>query len=193
MMRSPAFALAPASLIAALAASAAPAAPAPAWTVDKAASSVRFSSTVSGAAFAGAFRRWDADIHFDPANLAGSSVTASFDTASAATGDADRDQSLPSPTFLSAAAFPHATFAAHAFKALGPGRYEAIGTLTLRGVTRPLTLPFTLAITGPRARMTGQVAINRLAFGVGQGEWKATTALPANVTVTIALAAQRKP
>ena len=67
------------------------AAPAPSWTVDKAVSAIRFSSSLNGQGFAGAFRRWDAVIRFDPTNLAGSSVTASIDATSAATGDADRD------------------------------------------------------------------------------------------------------
>jgi len=180
-------------LLIALLALAAPshAAPAPVWVVNKAASAVRFSSSVNGTAFSGAFRRWDADIRFDPANLAGSSVTASIDAASAATGDADRDQALPTATFLSAARFPRATFAAHAFTSLGGGRYQAIGTLTLRGVSKPLTLPFSLAITGGQAKMNASFGLNRLAFGVGQDEWKATSALPASVTVTIALSATK--
>ncbi len=174
-------------------ATAARAAPAPAWSVDKAASAVRFSSSMNAQAFSGAFRRWDAAIAFDPKNLAGSSVTATIDTASAATGDPDRDQALPTAAFLAAVKFPKATFTAHVFKDLGGGRYAAIGQLTLRGVSKPLTLPFTLAITGARARMKASLALNRLAFGVGQDEWKAITALPAAVSVTIAIAASRAP
>lgn len=182
------------TLLAMLALSAAArAAPVPTWTVDKAASAVRFSSSMNAEAFSGAFRRWDADIRFDPKNLAGSSVTASIDTASAATGDPDRDQALPTAAFLAVAKFPKAVFTAHAFKDLGAGRYLAIGQLTLRGVSKPLTLPFTLAITGARARMKASLALNRLAFGVGQDEWKATTVLPATVSVTIAIAASRAP
>jgi polyisoprenoid-binding protein YceI len=174
-------------------ASVARAAPATAWTVDKAASSVGFSSAMNGEAFSGVFRRWDADIRFDPRNLAGSSVTAAIETVSAATGDADRDQALPTAAFLAAANFPKAVFAAHVFKDQGAGRFLAIGQLTLRGVSKPLTLPFTLAITGTEAKMKASVALNRLAFGVGQDEWKATTALPATVTVNIAITARRKP
>jgi len=173
-------------------ASSALAAPAPQWVVDKAASQVRFASSFSGAAFSGGFARWDADIRFDPANLAGSSVTASFDTGSAATGDADRDQSLPSATFFDAGKFPRATFTAHDFKALGGNRYVANGALTLRGVTKPLALPFTLVVNGPVARMNAGVAINRLAFGVGQDQWAKVDALPNPVTITIALTARRK-
>jgi polyisoprenoid-binding protein YceI len=166
---------------------------APAWTVNKAASSVRFSSAFNGAAFTGAFGRWDAQIRFDPKQLAASSVTATIDVASAATGDKDRDQGLPSDDFFAAAKFPRATFAANTFKDLGGGRYQAIGQLTIRGVSKPLTLPFTLAITGANARMKAQVAINRLAFGVGQNEWKSVQAIPAAVNVTIDLTAHRAP
>jgi polyisoprenoid-binding protein YceI len=175
-----------------LVAGAARAAPAPAWSVDQAASAVRFSSSFSGAAFTGTFSRWSADIRFDPANLAGSSVTATVDVASAATGDADRDQTLPTDKFFAAARFPRAIFTAHTFRALGGGRYEAVGALTLRGVAKPLTLPFTLVLNGPAARMNAQVSLNRLAFGIGQDEWRNTDALPANVTVTIALSARRR-
>lgn len=169
------------------------AAPAPAWTVDKAVSHVGFASSFSGTGFTGAFRRWDATIRFDPKNLAGSSVTASIDTGSAATGSPDRDQALPTDTFFDTGRFPKATFAAAIFKDLGGGRYQAIGTLTIRGVAKPLTLPFTLAITGRQAHMTAAVAVNRLAYGVGQGEWKATEAIPAAATVTLDLTARRTP
>ncbi len=146
---------------------------------------------MGGEAFSGVFRSWNADIRFDPADLAHSSVAVTVDVASANTANSDRDQALPTPAFFNASAFPKATYVARSFTAAGPNRYVAVGVLTLRGVARPLTLPFTLAITGPSAKMSGQVAINRLAFGVGQNEWKATTTLPAAVQLTIALNAKR--
>jgi polyisoprenoid-binding protein YceI len=166
---------------------------APLWSVDKAASKLTFSSSVSGGAFTGAFRTWDAVIHFDPNDLAHSDVSATIDVASAATGDKDRDAELPDQDFFWASHFPKATFVAHGFKLVAPGRYVAPGTLTLRGVARPLTLPFSLAITGPSARMNAEVALDRLAFGVGQGEWKATDTVPAQVKVDISLSARRAP
>ncbi|MDP1739228.1 MAG: YceI family protein [Caulobacter sp.] len=167
------------------------AAPAPAWTVDKGASKVAFASSFDGGAFTGAFRRWDAAIRFDPANLAGSSAVVTFDMASAVTGDASRDEALPTDPWFAAARFPKATFRAASFKALGGNRYQAVGDLTIRGVTKPLTLPFTLVITGDVAKMNASVALNRLAFGVGQDEWKTTEAVPGTVTVTISLTARR--
>jgi len=182
-------------VLTAVLAAAAPAmaAPAPAWTVDKAASKVAFSSTFDGEKFAGSFRRWDAQIRFDPKNLAGSTAVVSIDTASAVTGDADRDSALPDVKWFSAKAFPKATFRTTGFKALGGDRYQAVGSLTLRGVSKPLTLPFTLVITGSQAKMNAQVSVSRLAFGVGQDEWKATSVIPDPVTVMIAVSARRVP
>jgi polyisoprenoid-binding protein YceI len=61
----------------------------------------------------------------------------------------------------------------------------------MRGVTKPLTLPFSLVITGDTAKMTSSVGLNRLAFGVGQGDWKTTEVVPGTVTVNISLTAKR--
>jgi polyisoprenoid-binding protein YceI len=165
----------------------------PTWVVDKAASRLTFGSSVSGQAFTGTFRRWDAAIHFDPKDLAHSDVAATVDIASAATGSADRDTEIPDQDWFWTSHFPRATFVAHGFQPAGPGRYVAAGVLTIRGVAKPLTLPFTLVITGASAKMSAQVALNRLAFGVGQGEWQATDTVPANVAVRIDLTAHRTP
>ena len=161
------------------------------WMVDAAHSSLGFTGKVSGETFNGQFRRWNAQIQFDPKALAASKVTATVDVASAATGDADRDQAMPTDDWFAAAKFPRATFVAQSFKDLGGGHYQAIGTLSLRGVSRPLVLPFTLAIAGDTAHMNGAVALNRTAFGVGQGQWKTGDTVDTQVTVTLALTARR--
>lgn len=182
-----AFALAAAAVLIAAPALASP----PAWTVDKAASKLTFTSSVSGAAFTGTFRTWDAVIHFDPKDLAHSDVTATIDVASAFTGNGDRDAEMPDQDWFWTSHFPKATFVARSFSATGPGRYQAAGVLTLRGVSKPLTLPFALSITGKTAKMNAEVSLNRLAFGVGQGEWSAVDTVPAAVRVDVALSAHR--
>lgn len=163
----------------------------PAWRVDKAASRVGFASTFQGAPVAGTFKVWDADIRFDPKDLARSSARVTIDVGSAATGDRDRDAALPDVPWFWAKRYPKAVFVTRSFKALGASRYAAVGDLTLRGVKKPLTLPFTLVITGDTARMNAAIGLNRLAFGVGQDEWKSTKLIPAAVKVTIAVKATR--
>ena len=167
-----------------------PAAPA-VWIVDKAASRLGFKSTFAGMAVSGAFQRWDAQIAFDPKALAASKVMVSVDVASATTGDQGQDEALPTSDWFDAAHFPRATFTAANFKDLGGGRYQALGTLTLKGATRPVTLPFTLAIAGPSARVGGQTTLNRTAFGIGKGQFASAETVPFDVAVSVTLSAKR--
>lgn len=170
---------------------AAPAGKVATWAVDKANSRIRFKSSFGGAAFEGGFDRWDAQIAFDPKNLAASKVTVSVDLASAKTGDADRDQTLPTNEWFDTAKFPRATFTTTAIRDAGGGKYQAVGTLNLKGVTKPVTLPFTLAITGAQAKMTGAVVIKRNDFNVGQGQFAGADTVPFEVTVNVAVAAKQ--
>ena len=164
---------------------------APVWTVDKAVSRVGFVSSMNGEAFEGAFGRYDAKINFDPRDLKSSKVVVAIDVTSAVTGDQTRDESLPTKDWFWAEKFPRATFVSTGFTDLGGGRYQAAGNLTLREVSKPIVLPFTLAISGDTAKMTSAIVVNRLVFGVGQGQWKTEEAIPARVTVRISLTAKK--
>lgn len=155
-------------------------------------STLSFATSWGGDAIEGRFDRWTADILFSPDALEGSKVTVSIDTTSVNTGDAQRDESLPSGDWFDAAAHPKAVFTATRFEKKGEGRFVAHGRLSLRGVTRPLDLPFRLKIAGDRAEVSGVTSLDRTAFGVGQGEWRSTDQIPGKVSVTIALKAQRK-
>lgn len=170
---------------------AAQAATAPAWAVDMSASRLSFQSSLGGEPFTGLFQRWRADIRFDPKDLAASSVQVKVDMTSARTGTSERDEALPGDDWFAASKFGQATFAAKTFKDLGGGRYQAIGTLNLRGVTRPLTLAFTLKIEGNQARMVGGTVIDRHAFGVGQGQFAGADSVPFAVNLRVSIAAKR--
>jgi len=193
-MRFRSLALAPLALAIAMSASvrAAPApAQAPTWSVNKAASKLGFTGTMNGQAFNGVFRRWNTAIRFDPKSLATSSVTAVIDMGSATTGDQTRDEALPTPDWFSAAAFPRATFAASQFKDLGGGQYQAIGTLAIRAVKRPIVLPFTLKITGGAATMQGVLTVDRRLFGVGQGQFLAGDTVATSVRINVNITARK--
>ena len=161
------------------------------WTVDKQASRLGFVGAMNGQAFTGSFRRWDAHIQFDPKALDTSSVTAVIDTGSATTGDQTRDEALPTADWFAVQTFPRAIFAANQFKYLGGGRYQAIGTLSIRNVRRPAVLPFTLAIKGDDATMRGALTIDRRTFGVGQGQFATGDTVATNVKIEVSLSATR--
>lgn len=160
------------------------------WTVTPG-GRLGFTARWNGEAVEGRFDRWRADIRFSPDQLAASRIKVTVDLASADTGDGQRDDSLKGSDFFNTAGHPSATFTARDIRHLGGDRYEARGTLDLRGATRPTTLRFTLRIDGDRARVNGSARLDRTAFGVGQGEWAATDAIAATVDVAFAFTATR--
>jgi len=161
------------------------------WAVASG-STLGFTTTWGGQEIQGRFDHWTADILFSPDALDRSRVSVSIDLAKVATGDAQRDQSIPGSDWFDAATHPKATYVADRFEKTAEGRYMAHGKLTLRGVTRPVDLPFRLKIDGDKARMSGVTSLDRTAFGVGQGEWQATDQIPANVKVSVQIAASRR-
>jgi polyisoprenoid-binding protein YceI len=159
------------------------------WTVDAAKSHLGFTGSQSGTPFAGHFGKFDGTIVFDPANPAAGHADITIDTASAATGDQQKDSAMPGADWFSVAAFPQAHFVATGFKSTGAGNYAAAGTLTIRGVSKPVTLPFTLAISGDQATAAGKVQLVRTAFGVGQGAWATAQYVGLDVAVDFAIVA----
>jgi polyisoprenoid-binding protein YceI len=162
------------------------------WIVNVEASRIAFSGTHSGHAFTGAFRKWAADITFDPDDLASSKAVVRIDLASATTGDATYDKTLPTADWLDVTRSPTATFETTSFRTIGPGRYEADGALEMRGVTLPLRLTFDLSIDGDMALMSGRASLKRLDFGIGklsdaEGVW-----VSLEIAIEITIVAQRK-
>jgi polyisoprenoid-binding protein YceI len=152
-------------------------APAQHWSTEPARSQLTFSAVQAGARFEGRFATFDPQIDFDAANLAASHFIVTVTTGSADTRDKERDETLRSKDFFDVAKWPEARFETTGFTSTGNGRFEAQGKLTIRDVTRPIRLPFTFAAAGDgrTARMSGGTTIQRLDFGVGQGEWTDTT------------------
>ena len=161
------------------------------WTVRKAESALRFHSAWSQGPVDGGFGSWRADIRFDPAALDRSTVRVTIDMASVTATDSDQQSALPENDWFAVGLHPTAIWTSTAIRHLGGDRYRADGTLTLRGVSRPLPLTFTLRIVKNVATMRGSASIDRTAFGVGQGEWSSTADLPALVSVTVDIKADR--
>lgn len=165
-----------------------------AWTTDPARSRLEFTATLAGGDFDGAFRRFRADIDFDPADLQGSRFRVEIALASADTGDTDRDLALEGADFFAVERWPSARFSADRFVALGNGRFEALGRLTIRDMSREVRLPFSFepAADGSRAGLAGGTTIRRLDYGIGQGEWQDTQWLGDEVRIRFTLQLQRR-
>jgi len=148
-----------------------------------------FTTSWSGDAVTGSFTSWDAAIAFGTDALDRSHVKVTIQTGSARTGQEQPDSTLPTDDWFATSMFPTATFEARSFKKTGADHYVASGTLTIRGKSKPLSLPFTLKIDGDTAKMTGSATIDRTAYGVG---FAGTDEIPADVKLNISLTAKRK-
>ena len=149
-------------------------------------STLTFSSSYQGETFSGRFGRFDATIAFDPANLTTSRFDVTITLASADTQNSERDDTLRGADFFNVAKMPTAHYVATKFRSLGGNRYAADGTLTLRGVNKPVTLNFVWT-AGVSIALTGDAGVNRLDFGIGGGEWADTSTIGNAVKVHTSL------
>lgn len=166
----------------------------PQWEIDSGKSNLNFQATQYGQTFDGSFD-FNGAIYFDPALLDKSKVKIEIDIASIKTGSEDRDSQARSEDWFNVTTYPKAVFEAEEFTTGDRvNSYEARGTLSLRGVTMPIILPFTLVISdndqGHRvANMSAILDLSRLDFGVGQGQWQKTDAISDKVTINASLLA----
>jgi len=155
--------------LAALLLAAAPSlADAPRWRMDAEASRLFFEATEAGRPVRGEFRRFEADIAFDPERPETARVEVRIATQSAETGRPMHDQALQDADWFAPTQFPEARFSLTGASRLPDGSYVAEGTVTLRGRTQPARLAFRLSVEGGVARMEGEAVLDRLAFGIGE-------------------------
>jgi polyisoprenoid-binding protein YceI len=171
-------------------ASAAGPASVPHYVLDPAKSSLEFAFDQAGAQNKGKFTRLAVSFDFSPENPAAGRLEVTVEMSSADTGDKERDDTLRGEDLFAVAKFPQAHYTATQLTK-SPTGYEAVGKLTLRGVTRDVRVPFTFRTATENGAsvgyMSGKTTVRRLDFGVGQGDWKATDQLGNDVGVSFAL------
>lgn len=148
------------------------------WTIDTAHSEIGFKvkhlviSTVSGK-----FNAFEGKLEGEPADLTNAKISFSADIESIHTGNEQRDGHLKSGDFFDAASHPKLTFQSTSIEKKGDD-YKVAGDLTLKGVTKPVTL--NVEFGGVQKSLYGQTVagfevtgkINRQDFGL---TWSAVT------------------
>ena len=159
------------------------------WHVDYAHSRLSFVGDQNGEKFTGGFKKFEAKIALDPDHVEMGSISVIVDTASAYAGSPDRDQMLPQKDWFDTSKFPQAQFVSTSLRKIGADQYEAAATLTIKGITHAVTLPFTLVPEGEHWRAQGHVLLVRSDFAVGQGQFAGETYVKLPVDVRIDLVA----
>jgi polyisoprenoid-binding protein YceI len=170
----------------ALAADAAPAH----YTLDPAKSTFEYQFTQAGALNKGKFTKYTVSLDFSADSLATSKLDVVVEMTSLDTGDKERDETLKSADLFSVAKFPQSRFTSTQITKTASG-YDAVGKLTIRGISRDVHVPFSFRTADeqgkPAGYLLGKTTIKRLEFGVGQGDWKATDQVGNDVAVSYAL------
>ncbi len=164
------------------------------WDIDPAHSSITFSvrhmmvSTVRGRF--GAFR---GAIDLDPADPRKTVVRAAIDAATVDTAQAQRDGHLKSPDFLDVEKYPEIAFTSTKVEPAGDKTYRVVGDLTIRGVTKPVTLEAELlgynesGQFGKRAGIAATTTIDRKDWGLNWNQALETGGLLVSDKVKIEL------
>ncbi|MGI8560995.1 MAG: YceI family protein [Luteimonas sp.] len=145
-------------------------------------STLTFAGSYQGETFVGRFPGFATRLSFDPARLDDARLDVVIPLATATIGISDYDGELRGASFFDSAKFAQARYTARKFRRLGGGRFAADGTLSLRGISRPVTLEFTWT-PGAKPILAGKATVQRLDFGVGSGDWADTDVLPNAIAV----------
>lgn len=155
--------------------------------LDAAKSEMLFVSKQMGVPVEGRFRKFDAQIAFDPKKPEAGKVAFTIDMGSATFGSPEVDVELPKATWFNVPKFPQATFQSSAIKTVGAGRFEVAGKLTIKGSSRDVVVPVALTQAGGGTTATGAFAIKRLEFKIGEGDWADTSMVANDVQVKFKL------
>jgi polyisoprenoid-binding protein YceI len=150
-------------------------------------SEIAFTSKQMGVPVDGKFRKFDAQVAFDPKQPEAANIAFTIDLASVSIGLAETEAELAKPDWFNTKAFPQATFQSTGVKALGGGKFDVAGKLSIKSIGRDVVVPVTLAQSAGNTTASGTFAIQRLDFRIGDGDWKDTSMVADAVQVKFRL------
>jgi polyisoprenoid-binding protein YceI len=143
----------------------------PVFAISQEGSSVQFSVKAS-VALEGKFDKWEATVTFPSTDVTTGVTDIKIQAASVNSGSGMKDDKLRSKDFFNVKDDPYITFHSDKIVQTGPNTLELPGTFTIRGVSKPETLTFTIAAgakgTG-EGTITGTMAFDRKEFGMNSG------------------------
>ncbi len=166
------------------------------WRVDDEVSQLEFLAQQKGAETRGRFQGIElAALRFSKDEPEQAEVTVRVKTSSLVVGNTMVEQALTSSGWFNSAEFPYATFAAKGFVPVQEGGYRLDGSLTIKGISKPLSVVLTITEQADetsgvrRLKAVGQGAISRRAYNIGEGEWAGDDVLADEVLLSIDITA----
>jgi len=164
-----------------------------AWTMSPEGSEIAFTATFENAPARGVFRKFDVSLRIDPDKPAAGRLDVTIAVPTAEMGSDDIDETIRGAEWFDASRFPVAEFHAAEVRRVAPDRYVADGTLTIKGISKPLAVPFDWKPSGNGATITGDVAVDRSTYNIGTGEWRSTKQIGGEVQVRFTVRLRKVP
>lgn len=136
------------------------------------------------------FKKFTAAIDYDPARPDAARASVDVDTASLDVGEAEMNKEVLKKEWFNAAQFPKANFTSTTIKAAGPGKLAVTGKLTIKGRVADVAFALNVRADGARQVFDGALPIRRLAYSIGEGEWKDTSMVADDVVIKFQVIAQ---
>lgn len=170
------------------------------WKIDKSHTSVNFTINHFFSAVTGKFNKFDGNINFDQNNLVESKAEFTISVNSVNTDNKKRDNHLKSKDFFNEKKFSTMKFKSSKFEKKSDTEYLIFGKLTIRDITKEVTLPMKITGQMEHPMMKGTIIlgvvidtqISRTEFGVGTGDWAATMVVADEVKIHIPMELNRK-
>src|SRR5271154_431598 len=134
------------------------------------------------------FKQFIAQIDFNPSHPEAGKIQLLINTNSFEF-DPEVDDEVRGPSWLDSPDFPQAHFVSSGVRALGKNRYEAPGTLTIRGTSTAVVVPFTYQPDASGNTFEGSFTISRLHYNIGAGKWRDTDIVADNVQIKFRIVA----
>jgi len=129
------------------------------------------------------FRKFTAQITFDPARPETGKAQIEIDLDSFDLGFPEYNEDAKGKDWFDVRNFPRAKFVSTGMRALGGGRYETHGPLTIKGKTNNVVAPFTYKTEAGVGVFEGTFAIKRLQYNIGDGVWRETDTVADDVQI----------
>ena len=163
------------------------AAPGLAQALIPAKSEIAFTSRQMGVPVDGRFRKFSAQLEFDPKKPQEAKIAFVVDLASVALGAPETETEIAKPDWFDTRRFPQAFFQSTGVRATGPNKFEVSGKLALKGASHEIVIPVSLTPGDSETIASGSFLLKRLDFGIGSGGWKDTAMVANEVQVRFRL------
>lgn len=151
-------------------------------------SNLTFVGRQMGAPVEGSFHHFDGDIVFNALDLAHSRARIVVDLASIDLTSDESESEIKGKNWFHVADYPKAVFESTTIRSLGADRYEVKGHLTVKGLTRDVTLPLQVHAVGGDQVAEGSIVLRRTDFNVGEGVWADPDSVSLEVRVNYKMA-----